>query len=172
VPPPDFSVEPLAPHHDRAGFNCGNASLDDFIRAKARKENELGYCVVFVLTDRPGSPLIAGYYTLSSSSVSLTGIDAATRKKLPRYPDVPTALLGRLARDLRFRGDATGELLLLDALKRASRSGKQVAAYAVSVDAIDANAAAFYQRFGFSPLAGHSNRLYLPMASIDRLGLG
>lgn len=166
-----FIVEPLGPHHDRAGFSCGNASLDDYIWTKARKENELGYCAVFVLTDRLGSPLIAGYYTLSAHSVALSGLDTAARKKLPRYPDVPTALLGRLARDLRFRGDGVGELMLLDALKRAARSSRQVGTFAVTVDAIDDTAAAFYVRFGFLGLAGHSNRFYLPVASIERLGL-
>lgn len=171
MPPPDFTIEQLAPHYDRAGFSCGNASLDDFIRTKARKENELGYCAVFVLTDQPRSAAIAGYYTLSSHSISLSGIDAATREKLPRYPDVPTALLGRLAHDLRFRGEGVAELLLLDALKRAARGGRQVGAYAVSVDAIDGNAAAFYARFGFLALAGHANRFCLSIASIERLGL-
>lgn len=170
MPTPDFVIEPLAPYHDRAGFTCGNAALDDFIRTKARKESEFGYCAVFVLTDRPRSSLIAGYYTLSSRMVTLTGIDAAARKKLLRYPDVPTALLGRLARDLRFRGRGVGELLLLDALKRATQGGRQVGSYAVSVDASDANDAAFYQKFGFLPLTGYPNRFYLPMASIERLG--
>jgi GNAT superfamily N-acetyltransferase len=171
VPPPDFTIEPLAPYHDRAAFACGNASLDDFIRTKARKEYERGYCAVFVLTDQPGSSLIAGYYTLSASMVSLTGIEAVARKKLPRYPDVPTALLGRLARDLRFRGDGVGELLLLDALKRAERGGRQVGSHAVSVDAIDANAAIFCRKFGFLRFVGYPNRFYLPMASIKRFGL-
>ena len=170
MPAPTFTVEPLGPHHDRAGFSCGNASLDEYIRTKARKENDLGYCAVFVLTDRPGSPLIAGYYTLSAHSIALSGLDTAARKKLPRYPDIPTALLGRLARDLRFRGDGVGELLLLDALKRAARSSRQVGTYAVTVDAIDDTAAAFYVRFGFLGLAGYPKRFYLPVASIERLG--
>ena len=103
--------------------------------------------------------------------VALTGIGAVVRKKLRRYPDVPTALLGRLARDLRFRGSGVGELLLLNAVKRATQGGKQVGSHAVSADVIDANAATFYHKFGVLPLTGYPNRLYLPMASIERLGL-
>jgi len=168
---PDFAIEPLGPHHDRAGFSCGNAYLDDFIRTKARKENDLRYCAVFILVAAQGSRTIAGYFSLSSHSVTLDGIDEATRKKLPRYPSVPTTLIGRLARDLRFRGTGAGECLLLDALRWALQSSRQVGSYAVTVDAIDGDAVAFYSGYEFLPLIGHADRLYLPMASIKPLAL-
>lgn len=168
---PSFLIEPLGPHHDRAAFSCGNASLDDFIKTKARKENELGYCAVFILIKEQRSTSIVGYYSLSSHTVTLDGIDAASRKKLPKYPVVPTTLIGRLARDLRFHGFGAGEFLLIDALKRALQSSQQVGSYAVTVDAIDDAAIAFYAKYGFVPLIGHRNRLFLPMASIKRLGL-
>jgi predicted GNAT family N-acyltransferase len=168
---PSFTIEPLGPHHDRVAFSCGNASLDDFIKTKARKENELGYCAVFILIEEQGSQPIVGYYSLSSHSVTLEGIDAASRKKLPKYPVVPTSLIGRLARDLRFRGQGVGQFLLVDALKRALQSSEQVGSYAVAVDAIDGEAIAFYAKYGFVPLIGHKNRLFLPMASIKKLGL-
>jgi predicted GNAT family N-acyltransferase len=168
---PPFTVEPLGPHHDRTTFSCGSPSLDDFIKTKARKENELGYCAVFILAQRRGSQSIAGYYSLSSHSVTLDGVDAASRKKLPKYPVVPTTLIGRLARDLRYRRQGAGQLLLIDALKRAQQSAAQVGSYAVTVDAIDDQAIAFYARYGFIPLIGHSHRMYLPMATIKRLSL-
>src|ERR1700722_12665236 len=98
-----WTIEPLGPHHDRVAFSCGNASLDDFIKTKARKENELGYAAVFILIDDRNPGTIAGYYTLSSHFIRLQGIDAAARKRLPRYPTVPATLIGRLSRDLRFR---------------------------------------------------------------------
>jgi predicted GNAT family N-acyltransferase len=118
-----------------------------------------------------GSQQIVGYYSLSSHTIALEGIDAASRKKLPRYPLVPTTLIGRLARDLRFRGERVGELLLLDALSRAVQISGQVGSHAVTVDAIDAEAIAFYVKYGFISLIGHPNRLYLPMVSIKKLRL-
>jgi GNAT superfamily N-acetyltransferase len=168
---PAFAIEPLGPQHDRAAFSCGNTSLDDFIRTKARRENDLGYCSVFVLVEGQSARTIAGYYSLSSHSVTLDGIDAASRKMLPRYPVVPTTLIGRLARDLKFRGRGAGEFLLMDALRRALQTAQEVGSYAVTVDAIDAAAAAFYSKYGFLPLVGQISRLYLPMASIARLDL-
>ncbi len=168
---PAWTIEPLGPRHDHAAFSCGNASLDDFLRTKARKENELGYCAVFILVEAPEPSSILGYYCLSSHSVMLDGIEAASRKRLPRYPIVPTTLIGRLARDLRCHGRRVGEFLLMDALARALRSAEQVGSRAVTVDAIDDAALAFHARYGFLPLAGHAKRLYLPMASVERLGL-
>ena len=41
---------------------------------------------------------------------------------------------------------------------------------ALNVSDLD-EAIAFYSKYGFVPLLGHPNRLYLPMASIKRLGL-
>jgi hypothetical protein len=59
----------------------------------------------------------------------------------------------------------------MNALQRALRTSTEIGSYAVTVDAIDEAASAFYSNYGFAPLIGHTNRLYLPMASIARLGL-
>lgn len=80
MPHSAWTIAPLGSHHDRAGFSCGNAPLDDFIRTKARKENELGYCAVFILVEKPDARSIVGYYSLSSHSVTLDGLDAASAK--------------------------------------------------------------------------------------------
>jgi GNAT superfamily N-acetyltransferase len=86
---------------------------------------------VLVLPDET----IAGYYTLSSTSVQLSELPAQIVRKLPRYPLVPATLLGRLAVDRRQQGKGYGRFLLADALYRASRS--EVASFAVIVDAND-----------------------------------
>jgi hypothetical protein len=168
---PSLIVEPLSSHHDRAGFACGNAMLDDFIRTKARKEQELGFSAVFIAVEEPKSPAVLGYYSLSSHSIMVQGIPPEIRKKFPRYPAVPTTLLGRLARCLQFRGQRVGEFLLLDALNRALQSSEHVGSYAVVVDAIDSGAVSFYLKYGFLPTEERPDRMYLPIASIKSLGL-
>lgn len=168
---PSLEVEPLSPHHDRAGFACGHGTLDDFIKTKARKEQELGFSAVFVAVSERQCSIIAGYYSLSSHSIEVQGIPSEVRKRFPRYPAVPTTLLGRLARALQFRGQRVGEFLLLDALSRALHSSQDVGSYAVVVDAIDGAAISFYSKYGFLPTEEHPSRLYLPIASIKRLDL-
>lgn len=58
---------------------------------------------------------VAGYYSLSAHAVDIDVIPPEVGRKLPRYPHMPATLLGRLARDLGYRGTGAGEFLLLDA---------------------------------------------------------
>src|SRR5712672_1602098 len=99
----------------------------------------------FVLVLEDGT--IAGYYTLSSTSVQISELPEQTVRKLPRYPLVPATLLGRLAIDRRHQGKGYGRFLLADALFRSVRS--EIASFAVIVDAKDENARRFYERESF-----------------------
>jgi predicted GNAT family N-acyltransferase len=85
----------------------------------------------------------------------------ALAKKLPRYPDVPIARLGRLAVDTKFRGRKLGAVLLWDAIQRAARS--EVIVYGVMVDAKDNAAATFYEHHGFIKLSPDARQLILPL---------
>jgi len=114
-----------------------------------------------------GDGTIAGYYTLSSTSVQLAELPVQTVRKLPRYPLVPATLLGRLAVDRRQQGKGYGRFLLADALYRAARS--EVASFAVIVDAKDDSARRFYERESFLALPDQPMKLFRPMADIRRL---
>lgn len=110
---------------------------------------------------------IAGYYTLSSTSVQIAELPVQTARKLPRYPLVPATLLGRLAIDRRQQGKGYGRFLLGDALYRASRS--EIASFAVVVDAKDENARRFYERESFLSLPDQPMKFFRPMADIRGL---
>ena len=163
----DFRIEPLGKGHDRAAFSCGNEPLDNYLKKQASQDVAKHVAVCFVLT--PEGKTVAGYYTLSQYALDLVQLPAETVKKLPRYPEVPTTLLGRLAVSARFRGQKLGEFLLLDALYRCLQQSSQVASAAVVVDAKDESAKSFYEHFEFVPLPGIPNRLFLPMQTIDDL---
>ena len=120
---------------------------------------------VYVFT--PDGKTIAGFYTLSAYSVRLDKIPEQIAKKLTRMPDVPATLIGRLARNILFSGQRIGETLLTDALKRSLANSTRVASWAVLVDAKDANAVAFYTKYGFIEISPH--RLFLPMGTIAKL---
>lgn len=169
--PAGFDIRPLGPDHDRAAFSCGEESLDDYLKTRARKEHDLGFCAAFVLSPAATPARVAGYYTLSALSIELAGIPEALRKRFPRYPLVPATLLGRLARSLDYRGQDLGEMLLMDALDRAHRAAESVGSHAVVVDPLSEGARRFYEKYGFVALAGGGSRLYLPMATVEKLGL-
>lgn len=107
---------------------------------------------------------IAGFYTLATASALLTDLPKTIGKKLPRYPSVPTVRMGRLAVDQNYKGIGLGAALLADALDRSSRS--EIAAYALVVDAIDEQAARFYQHHGFIPFPDAAMTLFLPFETI------
>jgi len=86
---------------------------------------------------------------------------AALAKRLPRYPSVPVARLGRLTVALAYRGLKLGGALLWEAVDRASRS--EVAVHALVVDAKDEQAESFYRRHGFAAFGSLPGRLILPL---------
>jgi hypothetical protein len=163
----DFRVEPLAKTHDRAAFSCGIESLDNYVKKQASQDVAKRAAVCFVLT--PDRRTIAGFYTLSQYSVDLVKLPTEVAARLPRYPEVPATLLGRLAISTNFRRQRLGEFLLLDALHRSLLQSQQVASAAVIVDAKDEAARRFYLHFEFLPFPETLNRLFLPMQTIDKL---
>lgn len=164
-----FIVEVLSKEHDRESFNCGNADLNAYLQTQARQEMDRGAAVVYVLVPEHNPRDIAGFYTLSSSSVRLSDWPDSFRKKLPRYPLVPVTLIGRLAVSLSFKGHRLGERLLIDALERCHAASRAVGSVAVIVDAKDADVATFYARYGFIAFPDQPLRLFLPMKTIGTL---
>jgi len=164
---PAFRIEPLG-DHNRAAFSSGIESLDRYLREQASQDARKRAAAPFVLLTADNR--IAGYYTLSATIILAGDLPAETVKKLkwPRYPQLPATLIGRLARDLTFRGQNIGELLLMDALKRAW-SNREIGSLAVIVDAKDEGARQFYARYGFLAFPDTPSRMYLPMKTIGKL---
>ncbi|WP_454014280.1 GNAT family N-acetyltransferase [Aquamicrobium terrae] len=158
-------VEPLTSSHDRSEFESGVEPLDRYFRTQAGQDARKNMAAPFVLVLPDGT--IAGYYTLSSTSVQLAELPAQTVRNLPRYPLVPATLLGRLAVDRRRQGKGYGRFLLGDALHRAARS--EIASFAMIVDAKDESARRFYERESFLPFPDQPMKLFRPMADIRRL---
>lgn len=117
----------------------------------------------------PDGKTIAGYYTLSQYAVRLDVVPPEIAELVPRYPDIPATLIGRLARSLAFKGQGIGELLMVDALERIVESAAQVASAAIVVDAKDDEGRGLYTKFKFIELPDHPNRLFLPMATAENL---
>lgn len=163
----EFLCEPLGKQHDRSRFNCGVPELDIWIKERARQDQKRRVAAVYAMVPRHEPTRIAGFYSLSSTSLGLATLPDHFAKKLPRYGIVPAILIGRLARDGEFPG--IGELLLLDALQRAWRHSAEIAAAAVVVDAKNDKARDFYQRYEFEPLLELPDRLILPMTTVEQM---
>lgn len=146
--------------HDRSTFASGNERIDRYLQQTVSQDVKRNLARCYVLIERDTSRL-AGFYSLSSCSIALTELAPDLIKKLPRYPSVPAVLIGWLGRDQTFRGQAVGSLLLADAVTRLATA--PVGIHAICADAIDEQAAAFYQAHQFEPFASRPQSFYLPM---------
>jgi ribosomal protein S18 acetylase RimI-like enzyme len=163
----DFRLEILGTQHDRTRFKCGVAALDGYLRTQATQDarRRASACYVAVPDE---TNAVAGYYTLAAGSVPLTDLPESLSKRLPRYPAVPVARVGRLAIDQSFQGHKLGAALLADAALRALRALRsEVAVFALVVDVKDDAAAAFYRHHGFEVYGGQPKQLIVPLASFS-----
>lgn len=159
-------IVPLDQAHDRAAFACGTLPLDTYLQKQARQDMRRRVAVTYVLAGSNDRE-IAGYYTLSATSLLLADLPETIARQLPRYPAVPATLLGRLAVASKSRGQRLGELLLRDALHRSAGTSRTIGSTAVVTDAKDEDAQAFYERYGFLRLTTVPRRLFLPMATME-----
>jgi GNAT superfamily N-acetyltransferase len=168
---PSFIAEPLGPEHDRASFSCESEALERYLRQQANQDLRKDLSVAYVLVPSGDRRRIAGYYTLCSDTILIDDLPAELVRKLrlPHYKTIPATLIGRLARDLTFKGQGIGELLLSNALRLAWQTSQTVASWAVTVHAKDDKARKFYQDFGFTSFADTPQRLYIPMKTVERL---
>jgi ribosomal protein S18 acetylase RimI-like enzyme len=162
-----FRVEPLGKQHNRKSFSCGVAPLDDYLRSQVSQDLKRLVANCFVAVETATNTL-AGYYTLSASSVPLRDLPEATAKKLPRYQNVPVVRMGRLAVARAYQNEKLGAALLADAARRVLRS--DVGAFALVVDAKDEQGVGFYLRHGFMRIE-QTLTLFLPLQTL-RAGSG
>lgn len=159
-----FIIEPLG-EHDRSAFACGSDALDHYLRTHASQDVRRLVANCFVVVDTATGD-VAGYYTLAATSIPADDLPPEMRKRLPRYPVLPAALVGRLAVDMHFHGKGLGSTLLADAALRVLKG--DVKALAVIVDAKNEDAAAFYRHQGFQPLLSRPASLFLPLGTIRK----
>jgi ribosomal protein S18 acetylase RimI-like enzyme len=159
-----FTVAPLESAHDRQGFSCGVAALDRYLHQLVGQDVRRRISNCFVALDPAGA--IAGYYTLAATSLPMVELDSDVAKRLPRYPLLPAALVGRLAVDRRFQGQGLGGALMVNAIARAMRA--EPAIFALIVDAKDDAAVRFYEHHGFHRFISRPQTLFLPIAEAVR----
>jgi predicted GNAT family N-acyltransferase len=164
----NFSFEPLAPNHDKSTFSCGNEQLDRYLRSTATQDKKRNIAIPYVICDEDRQSII-GYYTLSMSGINLEELPKEISEKLPKYPIVGVTLIGRLAVAEDYKGFGWGKLLIMDALKRSLNVSKSTGSFAVVVDAIDDDAARFYQRFDFKTFPDSPDKLFRTMTSISQI---
>jgi predicted N-acetyltransferase YhbS len=139
-----LAPEPLAPHHELDAFESGVATLDEWLKRRARRNETDGASRTFILcTGRR----VVGYYSLAAGSVLHIAATGKVRRNMP--DPVPALLLARLAVDRAWHGKGLGADLLADAVSRAIGAAETIGVRAILVHAISDGAKAFYEKHGF-----------------------
>ncbi len=157
-------IELLGPGHRRAGFNCGEPALDDFLARLAGQQQRRNFSRTYVAVAEDGVTVV-GFVTVSAGQVATADLPAGL--KLPRFP-VPVMRIGRLAVDARQQGGGIGKALFGFALRLALDWSARVSIYGVAVEAKQTAARDFYLRLGFLPGRDNMLHMILPLATLAR----
>ena len=149
--------ELFAASHDTQSFNCGAASLNDFLQRYALANQANGSARTFVTL---AQARVFGYYSLAAASVEHAAVPSRVSKGLARHP-IPMLLLARLAVDVQAQGQGVGRSLLQSALLKYLQACEVIGCRALMVHAKDAAANRFYQNYGFEPSPIDTAHLYL-----------
>lgn len=162
---PLHSPVAITREHDLSCFDCGAATLNDYLRKHALTNHHNESARTYVATR--GDTRVVGYYSLAAGSVAPEQVPERVKKGLARHP-VPVILLARLAVDRTEQGQGLGQGLLKDALLRVSQAADVIGCRALLVHAKDASAQAFYAKFGFTPSPTDELHLYLLMKDLRK----
>ncbi|MCY3559563.1 MAG: GNAT family N-acetyltransferase [bacterium] len=136
----------LSADHETDGFDCGDETLDNWLKHRASRNQREGSSRTWVVTE--GARVVAYY---ASSTAVLARAEATGRAGRNQPDPLPAMLLGRLAVDRRHQGGGLAAALLkhflLKVLEVASHTGVRLAL----VHAANDVAAGFYRHYGFEP---------------------
>lgn len=159
---------PLDSSHRLETFDCGKTALTDWLLRHARQAQGSGSVRTFVCCDEER---VAGYYSLTVGQIDTLEVPERVRRGMGQYP-IPLVILARLAVDLDYQGRGLGGSLLQDAAHRAIAVAEHAGIRAMLTHPIDAEAEAFYRRFGFEPAPENDRQLIMLLKDARRFFRG
>lgn len=161
------SPRAVTPGDSFAAFDCGEASLNEWVRSRALKNEATGASRTFVSIESQTGE-VAGYYCLSAGSLALQDAPGRVKRNMPS--PAPVILIGRLAVDRRFAARGLGASLLQDAVLKGVEAARIVGSRAfvvdaLNADALNADAERFYRKFGFEPMPFAAKRALFLLVS-------
>ena len=149
--------EALGTQHLLNEFDCGKATLNEWLLRYARQAQGSGSAKTFVVAD---NERVVGYFSLTVGQIDSLDAPDRIRKGMGKYP-IPVVILARLAVDLAYQGKGLGIGMLQDAIRRTMLIAEQAGIRAMLTHPIDEEATMFYTRFGFIPSPLQEQQLLL-----------
>jgi len=153
--------QPLTADHQLNTFNCGETSLDEWLKRRALLNQANGASRTFVAVNE--NHTVMGYYALAAGAVHHQDATRSIRQNMP--DPLPVMVLARLAVDLRAQGMQLGAGLLRDAVERSLAVAQNAGVRALLVHALHERAKQFYLYFGFQASPVHPLTLMLRLKS-------
>ena len=154
--------EPLDSEHEYGDFDSGEASLDDWLKRKALKNQESGASRTFVVRD---DGKVIAFYAMASGAVATTDAPGRFRRNMP--DPVPVVVLARLAIAKTHQKKGLGRALFQDAAKRVLLAVQGIGIRGLLVHALSEEAKAFYLRLGLSESPLNPMTLMVTLADLD-----
>lgn len=141
--------QPIGESHHISAFDSGVSVLDDWLKRRARANQQSGASRTYVLSE---NQRVVAYYALASGAVDIEKASGRLRRNMP--DPVPVAVLGRLAVERSYQKHGLGRALVRDATARVLQAADVIGIRGILVHAISPEAKAFYLALGFevSPL--------------------
>ena len=153
--------EPLAEAHVFTNFRCGEASLDDWLKRRARANQASGASRTYVVCE---DNRVVGYYALASGVVLVENAPGRFRRNMPN--PIPVAVLARLAVVRECQGQGIGRALFRDAARRVTQAADAIGIRGIVVHAISEEAKGFYLALGFDPSPREPMTLMVTLADV------
>lgn len=157
--------QPLDASHRLEAFDCGKPALTGWLLHHARQAQGSGSARTFVTCDQDR---VAGYYSLTVGQIDTLEAPERIRRGMGQYP-IPLLILARLAVDLDYQKRGLGFSLLQDAIRRTIAVAEHAGIRALLTHPIDAEADAFYRRFGFESTPLQDRQLILLLKDARRV---
>jgi len=153
--------ELLADHHDVGDFCSGEASLDSWLKRRARANQASGASRTYVLREETR---VIGYHALASGAVVMESASGRFRRNMP--DPIPAAVLARLAVDRDWQGRGLGRAMFRDAAQRVAHAADVIGIRGIVVHAISEEARKFYLALGFDASPGEPMTLMVTLSDI------
>ena len=161
-----FRLESLNAGHSVENFHCEEHEIDSYLHEEALADMSRGVARTFVEIDneKPETDNVAGFFTLRAHALHIDEAyfedyeeatpDEQGRSGLDDSIEVPLVELMWLARDLRWKGQGIGALLMIDALSKVAAAGECIGFIGLHLRSTS-RGVPLYKRFRFQQFKAH-----------------
>ncbi len=153
--------KPLADSHYTDDFDCGEQTLNDWLRRRARANQASEASRTYVVCEEK---CVAAYYALASGAIAQADVPGRFRRNMPN--PIPVVVLARLAVDRNYQSRGVGRALFRDAGRRVINAADTIGIRGIVVHAISEKARKFYLTLGFDPCRADSMTLVVTLQDL------